>query len=71
MAYVKHSVIIELLQVENGYVLRVWKWPSSPPPVRYDLDNTSPLPDFRQDHVAATKTELKTKFGLFVDSILG
>ena len=70
MAFPKDSCIIEIHTAEDGYFLRVWKWPQSPPPVPYrDLDAGSVDTTFRQDRVSTTKTELKGEFDTFIDSI--
>jgi hypothetical protein len=69
MSYAKDSAIIELFATEDGYFIRVWKWPESPPPVPHrTLDDTIPeTGGFRQDHTAPDKTGLITKVTQFVN----
>ena len=73
----KDSAIIELLAAEDGYFVRAWKWPITPPPVGElapgsfpsSLDHTDPMPTFRTDRVSTTKAELKTELNAFIDSV--
>jgi hypothetical protein len=73
ITYEKDSALLELFATEDGYMLRVWKWPTSPPPVPHrNLDETVPTEadgGFRQDHTADDKPELITKITQFINSV--
>lgn len=66
------SAILEIITTDDGYMMQVWKWGVSPPPVPFrDLFETTPPPTFLGSRSAATKADLKTKLGQFVDVVLG
>lgn len=62
-SFVKDSAILEILATQNGYMVRLWQWSISPPPIPHrNLDNTEIPTEFRLDRIATNKANLITDF---------
>jgi hypothetical protein len=66
----RDSALIEIHESDGGFVLRMWKWKVSPPPIPYrDLDHTLPEWDTQESQVAKDLNDVITKLTVFISKL--